>query len=103
MLMLAATVVWSQGAAGTWLLRSGRPAFPGVESLKSISLRVAPHLNGEVFTIDILAPAGATTSSSILYLDAKPRPFQDVACSGTQTSWRRDEGTVEILRQCAGG
>ena len=43
------------------------------------------------------------TSSTILYLDGKPRDFQDLGCSGTQSSWRVDNRTVEILRTCAGG
>jgi hypothetical protein len=44
-----------------------------------------------------------TTSSTILYFDGKPRDFQDLGCSGTQTSRRVDNRTVEILRNCAGG
>ncbi len=41
------------------------------------------------------------TSSTILYLDGKPRDFQDLGCSGTQSSRRVDNRTVEILRTCA--
>ena len=43
-----------------------------------------------------------TTSSTLLYLDGKPRDFQDPACFGTQSSRRTDQ-TVEILRRCANG
>lgn len=44
-----------------------------------------------------------TTSSTILYLDGKPSDFQDLGCSGTQSSRRVDNRTVEILRTCASG
>ena len=44
-----------------------------------------------------------TTDSTILYLDGKPRDFQEPGCSGTQSSRRVDSQTVEILRECASG
>jgi hypothetical protein len=49
------------------------------------------------------ADGRATSTSSILYFDGEPRPFQDFGCSGMQSSRRVDSGTVEILRMCAGG
>jgi hypothetical protein len=66
---------------------------------KSLSVRFEPHAKGEVFTLDRIGGDGrATTSSTILYLDGKPRDFQDVGCSGTESSRRVDSQTVEILR-----
>ena len=44
-----------------------------------------------------------TTSSTILYLDGKPRDFEELRCRGTQSSRRVDSQTVEILRKCASG
>jgi hypothetical protein len=44
-----------------------------------------------------------TSSSTILYLDAEPRRFEDFGCSGIQLSRRVDERTVEIVRMCASG
>src|SRR5215467_8752560 len=62
------------------------------------------HVEGEVFTVDrIEADGRATSTSTILYLDSRPRPFQDFGCSGTQSSRRVDSETVEILRVCANG
>ena len=43
------------------------------------------------------------TSSTILYFDGQPREFQDLGCSGTQSSRRVDSQSVEILRTCASG
>jgi hypothetical protein len=66
---------------------------------KSLTVRFEPHAKGEVFTLDRIGGDGrATTSSTILYLDGKPRDFQDVGCSGTESSRRVDSQTVEILR-----
>ncbi|MGH9786444.1 MAG: hypothetical protein ACRD88_19925 [Terriglobia bacterium] len=70
----------------------------------SLTLRIEPHAKGEVFTLDISCGDGrATTSSTILYFDAKARDFQGANCSGTQSSKRVDKRTVEILRSCNSG
>jgi hypothetical protein len=67
-------------------------------------VRFEPHSKGEVFTLDrIDQDDRSTTSSTILYLDSKPREFQDFGCSGTQSSKRLDSQTVEILRACDSG
>jgi hypothetical protein len=71
---------------------------------KSITIRIEPHAKREVFTLDrIEADGRATTSSTILYFDGQPREFQDLGCSGTQSSRRVDSQSVEILRTCASG
>jgi hypothetical protein len=63
-----------------------------------------PHAKGEVFTPDLIGRDGrTTTSSTILYLDGKPRDSQDLGCLGTQSSRREDNRTLEILRTCASG
>jgi len=80
--------------------RSTDPRF----SRESLTARFESHTKGEVFTLDrIDADGRRTTSSTILYLDSKPRDFQGFGCSGTQSSRRLDSQTVEILRTCAGG
>ena len=69
-----------------------------------MTFRFEPHAKGEVFTVDRIDGEGrATTSSMILYLDNKPRHFQDPTCSGTQSSRRLDNATVEILLECTSG
>ena len=73
-------------------------------SIKSLTVRIEPHPKGEAFTLDRTETDGRTTSSStILYLDGEPRPFEDFGCSGIQSSRRADERTVEIVRMCASG
>jgi len=88
-------------AFGSWKVNPGRSTNPYTGSLV---LRIEPHAKGEVFTFDKTDADGRATSvSTILYLDGKAHDFQDAACSGTQSSWRADSRTVEILRQCGGG
>ena len=71
---------------------------------ENITVRFEPHAKGEVFTLDRIDGDGrSTTSSTILDLDGNPRDFQGFGCSGTQSSRRLDNQTVEILRTCAGG
>ena len=72
--------------------------------LKGLTVRFEPHARGEVFTLDRTGDDGrAETSSTILYMDDKPHDFGELACSGTQSSRRVDNRTVEILRKCANG
>jgi len=67
-------------------------------------MRIEPHGKGEILTVDTVEKDGRrTSSSSILYLDSTPRDFEDLQCSGTQTSRRLNIQTVEILRQCGSG
>jgi hypothetical protein len=88
-------------AFGTWQqnqLRSTAP-YP-----TSFIVRFEPHVRGEVFTMERTdAQQRIMTSSTILYLDGRPRDFQGFGCSGTQSSRRIDSLTVEILQTCAGG
>jgi hypothetical protein len=72
--------------------------------LKSLTLRLEEHAKGEVFTLEQMYGDGRiTTASRILYLDGKPRSFEDARCSGTRSARRVDSQTVEILRMCASG
>ena len=91
----------SGDAFGVWRTNRVRSSLVSNVDLESLILRIEPHRKGEIFTVDRVDQHGrTTTSSSILYLDDKPRSFQDVRCSGTQASRKLDHGTVEILRQC---
>ena len=102
LLILLAVTSWAGEAFGIWKLNPARSTLAGND--KSVTLRIEPHTQGEVFTLDTLATDGrASTFSTILYLDGKARGFQDSSCSGTQLSRRVDSRTVEILRECASG
>ncbi len=83
---------------------AARSTFSGGTQPKNLTLRIEPHLKGEVFTLDTLEPDGRTISTStILYLDGTPRDFQDFECSGIQSSRHVNSQTVEILRMCSSG
>ena len=72
--------------------------------VKSLTVRIEPHGQGEVFTVDRIERDGRTrSSSSILYFDGAAREFEGFECSGTQISRRLDRETVEILRNCGAG
>ncbi len=91
-------------AFGTWKLNATRSTFSGDTQPRILTMRIEPHVRGEVFTLDrVEADGRATSSSTILYLDGADRDFRDGACSGTQSSRRVDGQTVEILRKCASG
>jgi hypothetical protein len=93
-----------EGAFGSWKMNPGRSTFPTDPPPRSLTLRIEPHAKGEVFTLDRIDRNGrASSDSTILYFDGKPRDFQDSSCSGTQSSHRVDTRTVEILRKCASG
>lgn len=98
------TAIRADDSFGNWTMNPGRSTFAADPRPKSLSVRIERHTKGEVFTLDRIEANGrATTSSTILYFDGKPRDFQHVGCSGTQSSRRLDSRTVEILRQCASG
>ncbi len=108
LLILVAAICRAEGAFGTWKMDPARSTFVGNPHPKAMTVRFAPHAKGEVFTLDRIDGNGRTmTSSTILYFDGKPRDFQgqvqDRACSGTQSSRRVDNATVEILRTCSSG
>ena len=95
---------WAGGAYGTWKLNAARSTFAGDTQPRSFTVRIEPHLKGEVFTLDrIEADGRAISSSTILYLDGTMRDFRDGGCSGTQSSRRIDSLTIEILRDCGAG
>ena len=95
------TTSWAEDAFGIWKINPARSTDPRPTSLV---IRFEPHSKGEVFTLDTTDRAGrAATSSTLLYLDGKPRDFHDLACSGTQSSRRVEKAAVEILRNCGSG
>lgn len=88
-------------AFGIWKVNPIRSVDPRPMTL---IVRFEPHSKGEVFTLDTTDRLGrASTSSTILYFDGKPRDFQDLGCSGTQLSRRLDGTAVEIIRKCESG
>ncbi len=100
--MLVAVSCRAEAAFGIWKMNAARSTFPG--SFKSLTVRIEPHPKGEVFTLDRIEPDGrAISSSTILYFDGEPRRFDDIGCSGIQSSRRADDRTVEIVRMCASG
>src|SRR5450631_4412043 len=104
LILLLTVSGWADDAFGTWTMNPARSALAPDPRPKSITIRIESHAKGEVFTLDrIEADGRATTSSTILYLDGQPREFQELGCSGTQSSRRVDSQTVEVLRKCAGG
>jgi hypothetical protein len=99
----AAVPIWAADAFGLWKVNPSASTDPR-PSRESFTVRFEPHSKGEVFTLERIDPDGrSTTSSTILYLDSKPRDFQGFGCSGTQSSKRLDSQTVEILRACDSG
>jgi hypothetical protein len=104
LLILIAAACWAEGPFGAWKMNPTRSTLTGDPQIKSLVVRIEPHSKGEVFTLDRIDGAGrAVTSSSILYLDAKERGFEEPNCSGAQSSRQVNGQTVEILRRCASG
>jgi len=87
-------------AVGIWRVN---PARSTVRYSNIAAIGFQPHAKGEVFTLYRFDDSRATTSSTILYFDGRDRDLEDFGCRGTQSSWRLDEGTVEIARNCTGG
>ena len=108
LIMLAAIFAFQARATdpvfGTWRLNAARSTFAGDTQPKSLTVRIEPHAEGEVFTLDRTETNGQSTSSSVLlYFDGRARAFTEAGCSGTQSSRRLDTRTVEILHGCPGG
>lgn len=102
--MLLGATSWAGDwdAFGVWKLNPARSTPAGDQ--KIVTVRIAPHARGVVFTLETVTADGrASTSSTILYFDGKARSFRDSVCSGTQSSQRLDGRTVEILRTCTSG
>ena len=94
---------WAGDVAGLWKVTPPSSIDPRYSG-ERLTVRFELHGKGEVFTLNQVDGDGrSTTSSTILYLDSKPRDFQGFGCSGTQASRRLGSETVEILRTCANG
>lgn len=104
-LLTLITVTCRAGDAfGIWKVNSARSTSGASSRIERFMLRIGPHAKGEVFTVDKTEKDGrATTSSTILYLDGRPREFEDANCSGTQSSRRVDKEIVEVIRHCNSG
>jgi hypothetical protein len=105
LLVLAGGAGWGGGdAVGVWKWNPDRSTFAADRQLRSLILRIEHHPIGEVFTVDRTERDGrSTTDSTVLFLDGKPRDYQGLDCTGTQSSQRVDNRTVEILRTCEAG
>lgn len=87
--------------SGTWKIDFAKSNLNGFTVPKKFLVRLQAHAKGQLLTLDRLESDGRMTSSStILYLDGKPRAFEDFECSGMQSSRRLDSETVEIRRSC---
>jgi len=103
-LLLFAASGGSEAAFGTWQMNAAKSALGKGIRPRSVTVRIEPRANGEVFTMDRVEADGRTTSaSSILYFDGEPRRFEDFDCSGIQSARRTDGRTVEVLRMCTTG
>ena len=104
LLALLALAGRAQTVVGAWKLNPARSTLSGQTQPKTLVLRVEPRPNGEVVTVDRTEVNGQSTStSSILYFDGAARSFENAGCSGSQTSRRLNEQSVEILRHCTSG
>ena len=105
LLVLAGGAGWGGGdAVGVWKLNPGRSTFATDRQPRSLILRIEHHPSGEVFTVDRTERDGrSTTDSTVLFLDGQPRNYQGLHCTGTQSSQRVDNRTVEIMRTCEAG
>ena len=103
-LAFAASDCWSQQAFGTWKVNPTRSTFGTNPHDKEIILRIEQRAKGEVVTLDRILPNGvAATTSIVLFMDGQPRAFRGEQCSGTQSSNRLDDRTVEARFQCQNG
>jgi len=101
MLLILPAACRAESAFGIWRMNAARSTFTGDIPPKSFTVQIEPHAKGEVFTSERIEKDGrTTTASTILYLDGKPRDFQNPGCSGTQSSRVLDSRTVEIQREC---
>ena len=104
LLVLIGAASAAEPESGIWKMNPVRSNFSGDTQPRSFTVRVEPHSQGEVFTLDRVETDGrATSSNTILYFDGVARDFQQGECSGTQSSWRMDSQTVEIFRNCGAG
>ena len=102
--ILLNSACWASSMFGTWKMDAAKSNLAGATQPKSFTVRIEPHAKGEVFTLDRVDAQGRnTTSSTVLYLDGKPRDLELPGCAGTQSSRRLDSRTVEILRNCGSG
>jgi hypothetical protein len=104
LLVAAGGACWGYDALGLWKISVSRSTFAAERPPRNLTVRIERHANGEVLTVERTEQDGRSSSeSTILYLDGKPRDYEDLDCKGTQSSQRVDNRTVEILRTCQAG
>ena len=85
-------------------MNAARSTFTGGARPKSLTLRLEPRDNGEVFTLETVSFDGRTTiASTVFYFDDKPHEYHDDTCSGTQSSKLTGKDSVETSRNCSTG
>ena len=100
LLALASGAGWGNDAFGIWKMNPRRSTFAADPVASSFALRIERHAKGEIFTVERTEQDGRSGSdSTILYLDRKPRDYQDLDCKGIQSSQRVDTGR---WRSCEG-
>ena len=73
LLMLIAAACWTEGPFGIWRMNPGRSTFAKDFHPKGFTVRMEPHANGEVFTLDTISWDGrATTSSGVFAITFVP-------------------------------
>jgi len=104
LLGLIAAAAWGQEVFGSWKMNQARSTFNFDPHPREIIWRIERHAKGEVLTFDHVRASGeAVTTSMILYLDGKQWDFEGEGCSGSQSSQRLDDQTVEIRLTCRNG
>lgn len=104
LLLAAGSACWGGDALGLWKINVSRSTFAAERPPRNFEVRIERKAKGEVFTVERTEQDGRSSSNStILYLDRKPRGYEDLDCKGTQSSQRVDDRTVEILRTCDDG
>ena len=77
---------WAHAEFGTWTLNVARSTFEGDNQPRSLTVRMEPHVKGQVFTMDRIEADGRMMSAStILYLDGTRR---DLIAEGTSSPHR---------------
>ena len=94
----------AESMLGTWQMLASASTFQGDTRPRSLTVRIEPHVKGEVLTFERVEADGRTiVSSTILYFDGAARSIHDIGCSGTQSSSRLENQAVQILRKCDNG
>jgi hypothetical protein len=91
LLLVLSAICRAEGPFGAWKMNPARSTPTADQRVKSLAVRFEEHAKGEVFTLEQIDGDGrTTTASTILYLDGKPRDFENL---GAREPNRRGEWT----------